>query len=95
MKMKLPTWKQAFLILGGALVLNFCACFGFLVSAEYADQNSFAAVVTVALGIVALITLLIVIPYSLVVMCIRMIRALMAPSPPPPTPPPAEDPDGS
>ena len=90
--MKLPTWKQAFIILGCAIVLNFCACFGFLVSAEYADRNSFAAFVMVSLGIVAIVTLVVVIPYSLIAMLIRLVRALR--TPPPLPPPPPENPNG-
>jgi hypothetical protein len=90
--MKLPTWKQAFVILAGAMGLSFCACFGVLVSATYADSNSFAAVMMVSLGIVAIVCLFIAIPYSLVVMLIRLVRALMTPPPPPPRPP--ERPDG-
>ena len=87
--MKLPTWKQAFVILGGASALSFCACFGFLVSAEYADNNSFAAVLMVSLGIVAIVCLFIAIPYSLIVMFIRFVRALMAPPPEKPNGPSA------
>jgi hypothetical protein len=86
--MKLPTWKQAFVILGGSLVLSFCACFGFMVSADYADQNNFALVVMFSLGIVAIITVFGLIPYSLIVLCIRFVKALATPPPPP------EKPDG-
>lgn len=85
--MKLPTWKQAFVILAGAIGLSFCACFGFLVSATYADENSFAAVVMVSLGIVAIVCLFIAIPYSLIVIFIRFVRELMKPPPPPPEKP--------
>lgn len=95
--MKLPTWKQAFIILGGALALAFCTCFGFMVSTQYADASSFAADVMIGFGIVSIVCLFVAVPYALVVMFIRLVRALMAPPSPPPSsppPPPPEQPNG-
>jgi hypothetical protein len=93
--MKLPTWKQAFIILGGAVAIAFCACFGFMVSTQYADASSFGFDVMVGFGIVAIVCLFVAIPYSLIVMFIRFVRALKTPqAPPPPPPPPPENPHG-
>lgn len=82
--MTLPTWKQAFVILGGSIVLAFSACFGFAVVANTRIPDDVLLVLLIILAVIAFAALFVGVPYSLVVMLIRLVRG--SKSPPPETP---------
>lgn len=74
---RFPTWKQAFVMFGGGLVLAVSACFGCFFSLDFGGRNTAPQIVTITLAIIASGGLLATL-VGVVLVLMRILRALFA-----------------
>ena len=75
---RFPTWKQAFVMFGGGLVLAVSACFGCLFTLDLGRSSSpWSEVPSMVLGILAFVGLLATL-VGVVFVLMRLLRAMFA-----------------